>query len=138
MRLFDCSSGGGWGGCSDSFSCPFDGDPLNCCHAARLSRRGWESQAVEGAGWAEPGEGRGMLREGRGCRCRSPSFPSFFPSLGLGGCGSTGRGCARYCPARRAWGGSGSTCACAAECRLGHPWRCWNCGGKKLGKGHSD
>lgn len=42
-----------------------------------------------------------MLREGRGCRCLSPSPRSFFPSLWLGGCGDTRRGCARLSPARR-------------------------------------
>lgn len=42
-----------------------------------------------------------MLREGRGCRCLSPSPRYFFPSLWLGGCGDTRRGCARSSPARR-------------------------------------
>lgn len=60
---------------SDAFIWPFDGDPLNCCQAARLSRRGWESQVVAG-GWmgrARRGEG---ARDERGCCCLSLIVPA--------------------------------------------------------------
>lgn len=50
---------------SDAFMWPFDGDPLNCCQAARLSRRGWESQVVA-SGWMGRSRGGEGARDG-GC-----------------------------------------------------------------------
>lgn len=69
---------------SDAFIWPFDGDPLNCCQAARLSRRGWESQVVAG-GWM------GRARRGEGARVGDAGggkglLPPFsLPSLRLSG-----------------------------------------------------
>lgn len=54
---------------SDAFIWPFDGDPFNFCRAARLSRRGWEVEAVQGGGraggcWRRGGSGRGHAKPG--------------------------------------------------------------------------
>lgn len=66
----------------DAFGWPFDGDPFNCCQAARLSRRGWESQGVAG-GWM------GRAKRGEGARPgdapgRKGAAAAFLPSLRLG------------------------------------------------------
>ena len=113
---------------SDAFIWPFDGDPLNCCQAARLSRRGWESQVVAG-GWlgrARRGEGAraGDARGGKGL-----PLPFSLPSLRLGGRGYvkiTPAMCMQHPRLARRRGDSGSTrvrvrarAMCSAETRSG-------------------
>lgn len=98
------------GGCGDSSSCPFDGDPLNCCHAARLSRRGWESRAVEGAGLGRAGRGEGDAPGGKGLPLPL-SIPSLLFPVPLA------RWVWGYTPGMCSFipGSQGSTCSCGVR-----------------------
>lgn len=90
LRLCDRRSRGG---CGHSFSCPFfAGDPLNRCHAARLSRRAWGKWSRRRRCLGRAPRGEGDAPGGKGKRLPLPlsihplaAFFFFFPSLRLSG-----------------------------------------------------
>lgn len=121
---------------SNAFSWPFDGDPLNCCQAARLSRRGWESQVVAG-GWLGRG-GEGDAGGGKGAATAFLSLAPIAPSQWT-------RACENTCMQNHSSHVSGGmsvphVCVCDVQRRnaiLGAPVKVsGRCNGKKLEKGN--